>query len=146
MKTIVAIRHVHNKGKTATLREFANFLMLQYPKYIPIFPVPAIVPISDDFRLVLKINGVIIGVESQGDPNTNLSGRLLELADGFKCDIIICSTRTKNDTVDAVDNIIQTKGFQAIWTSTYQMSTNHQLVNQLKARHLLDLLQSLSLI
>ncbi|MEG4904787.1 hypothetical protein [Microcoleus sp. F10-A1] len=146
MRTILALWHVADKGKTATLREFANLLLSTYPAFIPIVPVPANIPITGDFRLVVEINGVIIAVESQGDPNTNLRGRLIDLADNFHCDIILCSTRTKGDTIDAVDNLWQTRGFQTIWTSTYQMATNHQLVNRAKARHLLDLLQSLSLI
>lgn len=146
MKTILAIWHVADKGKTATLREFANLLLVTYPTYIPIVPTPAFVPTTNDFRLVVEINGKIIGVESQGDPKTNLKGRLLDLADIFHCEIILCSTRTKNDTIDAVDNLWQTRGFQTIWTSTYQMATNHNLVNQAKARHLLDLLQTLRLI
>lgn len=146
MKTILAIWHVADKGKTATLREFANLLLVTYPTFISVVPIPAVISTIGDFRLIVEINGKIIGVESQGDPNTNLRGRLLDLADNFHCDIILCSTRTRGDTIHAVDNLWQTRGFQTIWTSTYQMSTNHNLVNQAKARHLLDLLQILGLI
>ena len=146
MKTILAIWHIANKGKTATLREFANLLIATYPNYRAIIPNPVLIPATGDFRLIVEINGIIIAVESQGDPNTNLGGRLLDLADNFHCDIILCSTRTKGDTIDAVDNLFYNRGFQTIWTSTYQVAGNHLLANQIKARHLLDLLQSLGLI
>jgi hypothetical protein len=146
MKTILAIWHIANQGKTATLREFANLLIATYPNYRPIVPIPIHIPTTGDFRLIVEINGKIIGIESQGDPNTNLGRRLLDLADNFHCDIILCSTRTKGDTIDAVDHLFYNRGFQTIWTSTYQVATNHQLANQTKARHLLDLLQTLSLI
>lgn len=146
MKTVLAIWHTNDKGKTETLREFANLVPRRYPNYRPIFPIPMTIPPNDDFRVVLQINGTIIGIETQGDPNTNLESRLMDLADNFNCDIILCATRTRGDTVGAVDNLSHNRGFQTIWTSTYQMATNHQLVNQAKARHLLDLLLSLNLI
>lgn len=146
MKTILAIWHTSNKGKTETLREFTNLLLLSFPTYRHIFPNPAAIPARGDFRLVVEINGKIIGIESKGDPRTGLHNRLLDLADNFKCDIILCTSRTKGETVEAVDNLFLNRGFQTIWTSTYQMATNHQLVNQAKARHILDLLLSLRLI
>ncbi len=148
MKTILAIWHSANKGKTETLREFANLLITTYPKpaHNEVFPKPILIPARGDFRIVVEINGKIIGVESKGDPKTNLGGRLLDLSDNFNCDIILCTTRTKGETVDAVNNLVHNKGFQTIWTSTYEVANNHQIVNQIKAKHLLDLLQNLSLI
>jgi len=123
-------------------------LRSSYPTFRPIFPIPTIIPTTGDFRLVVEIKGKIIGIESQGDPNTKLKERLIELADTFHCEIILCSSRTKGSTVTAVDNLYSKKGFQTIWTSTYQIadSTSHNFVNQLNAKHLLDLLQELRLI
>jgi hypothetical protein len=146
MKTIVAIYGVADKGKTSTLREFANLLFVAYPAYKSVFPIPASISSTDDFRLILEINGKIIGIESKGDPNTGLRGRLEDLAVNHNCDIILCATRTKGDTVDAVDSLAYHKYFQTIWTSTYQIASSQSIANQAKARHLLDLLQSLGLI
>ncbi|RYE89641.1 MAG: hypothetical protein EOO37_04635 [Cytophagaceae bacterium] len=146
MKTIVAIWGASDKGKTSTIREFVNTLLAAYPAYKPLFPIPAAVSATGDFRLIIEINGKIIGIESKGDPNTGLRARLEDLAVNHHCDIILCSTRTKGDTIDAVDGLSYHKHFQTIWTSTYQIASNQNLANQAKARHLLDLLQSLSLI
>lgn len=148
MRTVLAIWHSGSKGKTATLREFAHLLISTYRHYRPIFPVPLHIPSATDFRLVVEINGKIIGVETQGDPNTNLQNRLIDLADNYHCDLILCTSRTRGDTVHAVDNLHYTRGFQTIWTSTYQIANASQqsLVNQLKAKHILDLLQSLRII
>jgi len=145
MKTVLSIWHTSDKGKTETLREFANLLLTTFPSFTPIFPLKATVPATGDFRLVVQINGKIIGVESQGDPNTNLQNRLLDLADNFKCEVILCSSRTRGDTVLAVDNLFHTKGFDTIWTSTYQIAGRPQqiIANNLKAKHILDLLQTL---
>jgi hypothetical protein len=148
MKTVLSIWHIADKGKTETLRELAKLFLTTYPDYRSILPIPTIVPDSEDFRLVIEINGKIIGIESQGDPTTNLENRLIELADTFNCEIIICSSRTRGDTISAVDNLWETRGFQTIWTSTYQIAdkTLHKFVNELKAKHILDLLQGLGLI
>lgn len=148
MKTILSVWNTGDKGKTETLREFANLLMLTYPLFRPIFPAIATVPPSGDFRLVVEINGKIVGIESQGDPNTNLQNRLIDLADNYKSEVILCTSRTRGDTVTAVDNLANTRNFQTIWTSTYQIEnrTQHNLVNQLKANNILNLLQSLGLL
>lgn len=148
MKTIVAIWNAANRGKSQTLREFANLLLINYPGLREIDPKPKSVPLTGDFRLVVEINGIIVGIESHGDPNTDLEKRLFELADKFKCELILCSTRTKGETVYAVENLENKKGFQIIWTSTYQIANANQqnLVNQLKAKHILDLLKNLKLL
>ncbi len=145
MKTILSVWNLGNKGKTETLREFANLLLANSPTYISIFPLPATVPTSGDFRLVIQINGIIIGVESKGDPNTNLQNRLLDLADNFNCEVILCSSRTRGDSVDAVNNLHHKRGFDIIWSSTYQIDGKPQqsIVNNLKAKHILDLLKTL---
>ena len=144
-KTIIAIWHTENTGKTETIRRIAHNLMELFPDFIPVFPDSAIVPLEGDFRLIIEINGITIGLESQGDPNTDLRGRLEELVE-FHCDIIFCTTRTRGETVRAVDNIANDFGYNTIWTSTYQTANNHQQMNNLKARHLINLIQELELL
>ena len=148
MRTILSIWHSGSKGKSETLREFGNSLLIAYPSYIPAFPRVAIIPTTGDYRLVVEINGKRIGIESHGDPNTNLQQRLDDLVVNFKCDIILCSTRTRGETVNAVTNIAQARRYQTIWTSTYQIPNGslQSVVNRLKAEHLLELLQTLNLI
>lgn len=146
MKTILAIWNSGEKGKTGTVREIAQNLMRIYPTFKSIYPNPATVHPKYDFRLIIEINGKIIGLESQGDPNTNLENRLDELVNKYNCDIIYCTTRTRGKTVKAVENIASTYGYDKIWTSTYQTSYNHSLVNDLKAKHIIDLSQKLGLI
>lgn len=148
MSTVLAIWHTGGKGKTQSIREFANLLLTTYSSYTPIYPLPTIVPTSGDFRLVVEINGIVVGIESQGDPHTNLQNRLLDLVDNYKCELIICSCRTRGETVNAVDNLHHNRGFQTIWTSTYQIAGTLQqaIVNSSKAKHILDLIQTLGLI
>ncbi len=146
-KTILAVWHEAGRGKTQTLREFANLLLLTYPHYNPIFPVPASVPVRGDFRLVVEINNKIIGIESQGDPNTKLQDRLIYLADVYYCEVILCTTRTSGQTVAAVEYLCRNRKFADVWTSTYEITrANQPFANNIKAKHILELLQGLGVI
>lgn len=147
-KIMLAIWHQANKGKTETLREFSNQLLNAFPTARIIFPIPLAIPAVGDFRLVVEINGRIVGIETEGDPNTKLDLRLVDLADNFHCDVILCTTRTSGRTVDAVDHVAGTRGYNVIWTSTYQFDIPAQFsfVNQQKASHILDLLLNLGAI
>ena len=142
MKTVISIWNSGGKGKTASIRAFADLLLKAYPGFKIIHAKTPIIPFKGDFRLIVEINGKIVGVESQGDPNTNLGGRLIELSDKFYCDIIICSSRTRGETVDAVLNLQNNRSFEIIWTSTYQVldMAKHKLMNEIKGKHILDLL------
>jgi hypothetical protein len=145
-KTIVALWHTGGKGKTTTVREIAKTLLALYPNCTPLYPKPPVVPETGDFRLVLEIKGTIIGLESQGDPKTKLKQRLEVLITEFKCDLIFCTTRSRGETVRAVEQVAQAHDFEQIWTSTYQTRTEHSLVNSLKAKHMVELVEGLGLV
>lgn len=146
-KTIFVVRASGGKGKTGTLRAAANHLLASHLNFTPVDGAASIVPSEGDFRIVVGINQKIIAVESAGDPHTQLRERLEELVHKFKADIILCSSRTKGDTVDAVNAIQNNYGFETIITSTYQVSRDQQnAANVLKGRHIIDLLQDLDIL
>ncbi len=146
MKTIIAIKNSGGKGKTETTRELANLLVSVYPSFTPIYPIPFNIPNKYDFKIVLEINGKIIGIESQGDPGTNLKGRLETLIVDYNCDLVICTCRSRGETVRSIKKVANSHKYQTIWNSTYQSSTNHDELNKIKAEHLLDLMKKLKLI
>lgn len=146
-KTIFVVRASGGKGKTGTLRAAANHLLTSHLNFTPVDGAASVVPPEGDFRIVVGINQKIVAVESAGDPHTQLRERLEELVQKFKANIILCSTRTKGDTVDAVDAIKNTYGFEIITTSTYQVSHHQQdMANTLKGRHIINLLQALDIL
>ncbi len=55
-----------------------------------------------DIRVVIVINGIKIGIESQGDPNSRLK-ESLDIFVKVGCDIIVCATRTSGMTVSWVE-------------------------------------------
>jgi hypothetical protein len=146
-KYVIAIWHEGSKGKSSTIRELAKLLTSTYP-FTAIHPIPPNIPLRGDFRLVISIKNKIIGIESKGDPGTDLKTRLFELADQFNCTVIITATRTRGNTVDAVNDLCSQRGFDAVWTSTYQIddASLHPRVNLIKAEHLHDLMVKLGII
>lgn len=144
MKTIVTIWHSGGKGKTSTLREVANLLISINPSGVIFSNSSPIIP-NGDFRLIIKINGKKIAIESKGDPNSGLKERLDEILKDYSPDIILCASRTRGKTVTHIDNFASKNGYQQIWTSTYHIDNNHDIVNKLKAKHLIELLQTLNL-
>lgn len=150
MKTIISIWHSGGKGKTSTVREIATIL-LDRPNIRIIHPEAFTADdLRGDFSIVIEINNIKIGLESQGDPGTDLRSRLEKLTSKeaiprIECDLIFCTTRTRGETVRDVNFIADQFSYEVIWTSTYQIS-NEQLradLNLLKARHLIDLVENL---
>lgn len=149
MKTIVALWTTANRGKSETARSFARQLTAIYSAYTPITPVPFAIPPSGDFRAVFEIYpGKTVAVESQGDPNTDLETRLDDLITAYDPYVIMCATRTRGDTVNAVERIAAAHGYQIIWTSPYDIpnAAQHPLANALKAQHIISLIQTLAII
>lgn len=144
MKTILAIKNTASTGKSETLRELAQLLMSTYPIHQVKFLKPDPIGGAGDFSFVAVMNGKTIAIESKGDPSTNLKKRLTEI-EKYNPDIIICATRTTGETVTAVKGL-EKKGYQSVWTSTYEVLDNFNVVNKLKAKHVLELMQNLKLI
>jgi hypothetical protein len=151
-KTAICIWHTANKGKTETVRKFAKQLITEYQPYTVVYKSTkdeSIVPEKDDFILVLSINGKTIGIVSKGDDGYDSEEKFNELAVKYKCDLIICASRTRGETVKAVDRLGKKYGFEEIWTSTYQIHDDEKMceqLNKLKAKQLLELVKEFKLI
>lgn len=146
MKTILTVWHTAGKGKTSTIREFAHEILNIYPVHKIIYSDTNPFNPKGDFRLIIEINGKIIAIESKGDPNSELDKRLDEIFTSYNPDIIISASRTRGSTVNITDVFATKHAYKQIWTSTYHMDNNHSIVNKLKAKHMIELLQTLNLI
>ena len=68
MKKIIALRGVKDVGKSSTLRKTYELLKKKYPNCQCVeHHIDRV-----DIKVVITINGVKIGIESQGDPNSRL--------------------------------------------------------------------------
>ncbi|GHV68075.1 hypothetical protein FACS1894199_14750 [Bacteroidia bacterium] len=142
-KTIIALWHHPDMGKRSTLCELID-LVKRDKNYN-----------KDKARNsaeseILTLGSTIIGVDLQDEPHEKeFAARLKVLVES--CDIVFCTTPIPDDDplVMAVNEYSE-KGYQVIWTSTYhvepkepQRKAEQEFFNELKAHHLLNLVQTL---
>jgi hypothetical protein len=149
MKRIIALWHSGNKGKTNTLIELGNLLLSENTVDIVYCDKSVnkngILPQKQDFTLVVKLFDKTVGIVSQGDPHCKLKDRLQKIIDDYNVDYLFCATRTKGETIDDVYRISGSNAYEILWTSTYHSDNGNMtdFFNNLKAKHLLDMLKEL---
>jgi hypothetical protein len=106
MKQIFGLYGTSNVGKSETIKNVYRKLTELYPDFIFHKDFKFIVG-KGDICVIIIINGKIIGIESQGDPNSRIFINL-PIFVKFNCDIILCATRTRGATVDEVEKLKNT--------------------------------------
>jgi hypothetical protein len=107
-KKIFALCGRADVGKSSTILKAYERLTSKYKNAKKEYEILGAV----DIRSVLTINGIKIGIEGQGDP-----GRLEESLSLFvkvRCQLIICATRTRGQSVDAVNALAEHR-YEVIW-------------------------------
>jgi hypothetical protein len=108
LNRVIALRGVARIGKSNTIKKAYELLTSKYKR--------AVIEhqrIRTDITVILSINGVRVGIESQGDPNGRL-GESLALFVKKACNVIICATRTSGQTFNAVGGLEQ-RGYEIVW-------------------------------
>lgn len=137
-KIIIANWGGSNEGKSTTIKLLFNLLREEFPSAIL---EPEIIDLTYDITVVMKIDGLRIGIESQGDPKSYLL-KSLEYFASINCDLIICSTRNRGSTVNAV-NALKIQGYQVIWTTNMRSNEfNHDRLNHISARQIFDFIKT----
>ena len=109
---VIALLGRGDVGKSETIKKAYELLKSKYKSATTDgYPEP-IIPVRGDIRVVLTINGVKIGIENQGDPED--CPRVLRFSARGRCNVIICSTRTRGKSVDVV-NSLEKNNYDVIW-------------------------------
>jgi hypothetical protein len=139
LKKVLALRGKSNVGKSQTIRTVVEMLTAKHPNAA----IEHNHATKVDIRVVLNINDLKIGIESQGNPNSRLIKESLDLFVRIGCDVIICATRTSGATVDAVDALA---GFDVQWLEQRKQSkvTEQILRNIVMARQIVEKVELLS--
>jgi predicted alpha/beta-hydrolase family hydrolase len=136
-KTVFANWGSSNQGKSDTVKKIAQEILLHWPNAVANIPLNLN---AADIKLVITIGKIVIGIESQGDPNSRLFKSIAEFA-AMGCHIIICATRTSGATVDAVSALDASHGYEIIWFTNYRSDKkSRDLINSKSAKHIVDLL------
>jgi len=93
------VRGIANRGKSASIKKAYQLLKDAHPtaNVDEIF-------VGVDITIVITINGVKVGIESQGDPNSRLFNSLKRFVE-VGCEVIVCATRTSGMTVQVVSDL-----------------------------------------
>lgn len=119
MKKIVALQDKGNSGKTMTVKLVFDKLKAKYPA-----ASVNIYKCNPDIKVVMNINGIKIGIESRGDPNSRLK-KSLSFFVNEKCAIIICSARLRGMTVDWINEYANQYHIEYV-KQTYESQSNKQ--------------------
>ena len=117
MKHVFALRGKSKTGKSQTIRTVVEMLTEKHPDAT----VEHNHTTKVDVRVVLTINGLKVGIESQG----KLVEESLDLFVKIGCDVIVCATRTSGATVNAVNAL---HGFNVRWLEQQPKSQPHEQV------------------
>lgn len=132
MKKLLCVWGSANYGKTSSIIEFDKILNQNYSNQI--IQVSSVGTYKDDIQRIYKIGKVTVGIESQGDPNSRQKSSL-SLFGKNNCDIIICASRSRGNTVANVDNFCKRNGYDCFWISTlYSPKLHNQYGLQINQR------------
>lgn len=142
-KSIIAIYGRQNEGKSEIIKRVCQLLIANHSDAIP---SSQIVDYNTDVLLTIQIGTIKIGIESQGDPGTRMlnEGESIEQLAKTVCDIIICVSRSRGETVNRIDEVANKYGYETIWKSSYYSPHhNHRRINHLAAKEVFELVNHL---
>lgn len=90
-----------------------------------------------DIKAIFIIDGIRVGIESQGDPTSKMEETMEEFVNAG-CDIIVTSCRTKWSTYDKVVNYLgEENGYDVLWAAhyVYQVPNADGIRDLLNARY-----------
>lgn len=135
-RSAIAIYGSSSQGKSETVRETANLLLSAYPNHT----LQAIYT-GADITYIVETNGIKIGIESQGDPNSRMFQSLKIFVDKG-CDIIICSCRSRGATADTAEDLHRSHKYEIIWSTNHRSWHKNQIqFNQIAASEILELIK-----
>ncbi len=132
MSHIIALQGRASSGKTSTLVQVFKDLQAKYPAAT----VQLLGGRRDIKVMLLGVNGKIVGIESQGDPNSRLKKSLSDFLEA-KCDIIFCACRTSGMTVDWVTALSPKHNVQFVQQK--RTTSGHAKANSAMAASLIKL-------
>lgn len=106
-KLLIANIGSSNTGKSSAIKEFYSFCTTHGHTVKTIYN-------GGDVCAIIEVEGVKIGIESQGDPNSRMY-ETLELLDGEDCDVIVCACRSYGGTREEVEDLRDRSGYTLVW-------------------------------
>lgn len=136
------------RGKSTTIK--ATFFELQRRGYVCRFLKGDAE--SEDIKGIVKVENVLVGVESQGDPDSRMT-ESLEDFEQMGCQIILTASRTRNDTYNKIFDMRYWYNYEVIlapnprpyyYHPMYQQGLQVNLWSELHAKELATIIEQLA--
>ena len=129
---------VVNKGHAGVGKSSSIKLVFEKLKALP-SSVVNVIHDDGDITATIEVNGTLVGIESQGDPNSRMFKTLPELV-VRGCEIIVCACRTSGATKEIVSSLTK-EGFDIIWTSNPHNKNLSKELNSMWANLVVDIIE-----
>jgi hypothetical protein len=139
-KTIIAVYGRSGEGKSETIKNVIKIFEDRFAQAQVKYLID-----QDDKLAIVTLGSIMIGIESQGDPNSRMiNENTLEQLILSGCSIILCATRTEGMTVARVDELADKHDYHTLWKSSYYTSKlDYTSINMIAAEEIVDLIQSI---
>ncbi len=138
IKTVIVDSGGGNIGKSSAIKQVYEEIKRRYPQLLKLRPTTG----GEDINALLNINGVIVGIESQGDPNSRMYDSLKDFV-AQNCDIIVCTCRTKSDTIASVRELESNHGYRLIFAQHYINASVKDYLNVLYAKGIVQIIDEI---
>lgn len=120
-KTIFCLFGPERIGKTSSIRRVDEILQSYGAKLVKV--------ILDDNDICKEYmyRAHKVGILSLGDPGSDQSNYINQLAND-ECEVIVCASRSKGATCDAVSQVVSKHNYEHYWISPlYEYNSKHPL-------------------
>lgn len=121
-------------GKSSSIKEVFNKLITTYPYKVLIK--------DGDIKATVTIGNILVGIESQGDPNSRMMQSMNDFV-SMGCQIIIAACRTSGETYNKIIELNQINKYDIIWATNDKtaISQKHQdILNKKYAERVIALI------
>lgn len=140
MNKIVIANSGHGRqGKSTSIKALFEVLSDKYPDGTNI------IKNHGDILATIRIGDILIGIESQGDPNSRMFDSLTMLRE-MGCNIIICACRTSGATLDKIKELHTKYGYELIFVSNPRTDNKelHLSCNKLYVEMVMQIISKVS--
>lgn len=115
-KLVIADRGARAIGKSAAVREVFYQLRREYEPKLEEWQYEKD---EGDIKAIFEIDGVKVGIESQGDPGYDMEKTMDEFVEKYKCDIIVTACRPRGTTYHKVSIDLRNRRYDILWYAHY---------------------------
>ena len=136
-KLVIANNGAGNKGKSSSIKNFFDKLQSKYPNEVITCKK------GEEIKATLRINNIMIGIESEGDPNSRIFDSLDDFVED-NCDIIVVACRTRGGTYDKVKSL-ENEGYKIKWLSNERSTdkSKHDELNDQYAEKIFNMIEDI---